>query len=480
MDKKITSNLLFQIVYQIILIAIPLVTTPYISRVFGPSLVGENSYSISVSNFFVIFAMLGITNYGSRKISQVKNNIERLNYEFSSILYTHLFLSATILVVYLIFTLCVVTSYQYLFFICFGYVVGALLDINWLFFGLEKFKTTISRNLIVKVFSVLLIFLFVKTKNDLWIYALILALSNAISNIYLWIILKKNVSFVKVPIKDVLSNLKPLLILFIPVIAVSIYRQMDKIMIGLLSNKTELGYYEQTEKIINIGVAIVTAIGVVMMPRCSSLYTDGKDEEAKQLIIFSNFISAFLSSALTFGLISISYSLSIVYLGNEFYPCSSMIILLSTTIIIMNYANVVRTHFLIPREKDNVYVISAVVGATINLILNIFLISSFGAIGAVVGTIAAEFVVAFVQCFWSRKDLPLLKMALEYIPFIIIGGIMVLVHFFVFTYRDVKYGWNTLFFEIIVGASVYLFLSVIYIFAFRREMVRNFIKAFKD
>lgn len=230
---------------------LPLFTSPYISRVLGAEGLGINSYYYSIANYFVLFAMLGIKNHGNRLISTVRNDKEKLNKEFSSLLILHIVASAFILIFYILFCLFFVESENRIYALIQGiYVIAAVFDINWLFFGLEQFKLTVTMSSIVKILTFASIFLFVRQKSDLWIYALIMALGNAISQSLVWLYLKRYVKIVKIKLNDMKEHIKPLLVLFIPVLAISIYKIMDKIMLGQITSKTEVGYYENAEKII--------------------------------------------------------------------------------------------------------------------------------------------------------------------------------------------------------------------------------------
>ena len=476
--SKLTTNVIFQTAYQIVSLIVPFITAPYISRIFNARLIGEQSYSVTVSNYFVMFAMLGIANLGARNIAKVKQDKKMIDYEFSRLFYCHLLISVFALLCYLIFLFVYKTDFKFLFVIGLIYVLNSVLDINWLFFGLEEFKITVTRNLVIKIISIISIFIFVKTSDDLWKYSLILALSNLISNVYLWLVLPRFVKFEKVSFHDVYGEIKPLLILFIPVIAVSIYRQMDKIMLAVLASTEQLGYYEQAEKIVNLGTQVMTSVGVVMMPRFTELYTRGEYEEAKKIINISNLVSGSFSCAISFGLISISDALAYVYLGEYYIPCGTLICMLAPVVMIMSYANIVRTHYLIPKAKDKPYVISAIIGACVNLVFNFICIPLFGAKGAILGTLLAEIVVGVIQCVYSRKDLPLIKMLLDYFPFIIIGVFMSTC--LRKLYDCYGYSIQTLLAGVALGVVIYVCFSAMYVFIFKKNTMDILIKSLKN
>ena len=164
------------------------------------------------------------------------------------------------------------------------YLISTCFDVTWFFYGMEKFKLTVTRNTIVRICTVILIFLFVKDSNGLVTYMLLMVLSSLIGQLLLIPFLRKEVKFVKPSIRDVTKHIKPNLILFIPVIAVSVYKMMDKIMLGNMADIKEVGYYEYAERIINIPLGIITALGTVMLPRVSNLLAKGREKEVENYI----------------------------------------------------------------------------------------------------------------------------------------------------------------------------------------------------
>lgn len=229
--KKVNKNFMYNMVYQILLYIIPFIVTPYISRVLGAENIGIYSYTYSIVTYFMLLTLLGINNYGTRNIARNHKNREKLSFTFSSIYYLQIIMGIIMLVIYNISIIFMDKAYTMLFLINNLFIISAILDINWLFFGLEEFKITTVRNGIIKIVSVILIFLLVKRKEDLWKYLLIMSGSLVISQLYLFLFIKRYVDFKKVKMKDITKHIKSVFVLFIPVIAYSVYRIMDKTMI---------------------------------------------------------------------------------------------------------------------------------------------------------------------------------------------------------------------------------------------------------
>lgn len=464
----VQKNFLYNVVYQILVILLPLVTAPYISRTLGATAVGIYSYTNSVAYYFLMVAMLGISNHGNRSIAAVRDDQKKLNHVFSSIF----------LLQFLTFTIVIIGYIIYIFFLCkdnkviaalqIFYVISGLFDISWLFFGLEKFKLTITRNILIKLVTVLCMFIFVHTPNDIWKYTLIMSMGILFSQMYLWTYVNKYVKFERVSVRNAFENMKPVVVLFVPVLAYSIYKVMDKIMLGNMSVYAEVGYYQNAEKIVNIPMGIITALGTVMLPRMSNIVAKGDSEKTEQYVRISIKLVTVLCSAIAFGLIGISDVLAPVYLGADFSACSSVIMLLSITVFFFAWANVVRTQYLIPCHYDRVYIISTVIGAALNLFINYALIPKLQSNGAAIGTIVAEFSVMFWQVFAVRKALPVWNYIVQYMPIMFSGVLMM------FVVRNVGLVMGntllTLVVQVGLGSVIYCSLLLVYFVISKDEL----------
>lgn len=422
--KSLQKNFLYNVLYQILLVILPLITAPYISRTLGATAVGVYSYTYSVAYYFLLIAMLGIGNHGNRSIAAVRDDRKKLNKTFSSIYSLQVITFSIAILAYAIYLVLFVKDNRLIVLLQLIYVTSGLFDIGWLFFGLEQFKLTVARNTLIKISTVVLMFVFVHKPSDLWKYTLIMSAGTLFSQAYLWLYVKKYVSFEKCSVKEITSNIKPVLILFIPVLAYSIYKVMDKIMLGNMSSYDQVGFYNNAEKIINIPMGIITALGTVMLPRMSNIVANGDKKRVDDYIRISAKLVTLLSSAIAFGLMGVSSVLAPVFFGDEFIACGKIIRLLSVTVFFIAWANVIRTQYLIPNKRDSIYLTSTMVGAILNLIINWMLIPKYQANGAAFGTIVAEFSVMLVQMVAVKNELPMRKYILSYSPILIIGLIM--------------------------------------------------------
>lgn len=475
--SNVKKNFAYQMIYEVLVLILPFVTSPYIARVIGAEGLGTYSYSSTVAYYFILFSLLGIKNYGNRAIAKSRNNPQELSETFSNIVAVHILVSLICLAVYIGYVLLFAKDKVYAAIQLF-YVLSGLFDISWFYFGIEYFKLTVTRNMVIKILNVIYVFVFVHSVDDLWKYCLIMALGNLISQLTLWVPLRRYVRIVRPQRSKMVVHIKPLLVLFIPAVAVSLYRYMDKIMVGAMSSKVQLGYYENAEKVINIPMTVIASFGTVMLPKMSNLAAgDNKEASLRYISLSMQFVMC-LAIGLSFGLASVGKIFAPVFWGDEFILSGTLIMGLSCTIPFISFANVIRTQFLIPNALDKQYLTSVIAGAIINLITNAMLITKLGAIGAMIGTIMAEAVVCIWQTVTVRKELPVIKYIRSFLVFIPAGIIM----FAIVSLIGDKMGRGviTLFVQVLLGASFYLCVSLVYLIKRKNEVVMKIVRRIRS
>ena len=455
------KNYIYNVIYQMLLLVIPLITTPYISRVIGAEGSGIYSYTYSIVQYFGIFAMLGLNNYGNRSVAKIRDDKDKLSRTFCSIYAMQLMTTVIMTIIYIGYIFFINDKYTTVAIMQIIYLISVALDINWFFFGMEKFKITVTRNIVIKIISTIMIFIFVRTRDDLYIYILILLLSSLISQLVLWKFLKKEIKFVKPKWEEIKVHFKPNVILFIPVIAVSIYKMMDKIMLGNMSNMTEVGLYEYAERIQNIPQGLITALGTVMLPKMSNLVARGEEEKAQGYINRSMEFILFASIPMALGIISIANDFVPLFLGEEYIKTGQLLQYLPITIVFISWAQVIRSQYLIPKEKDKTFIMAVCTGAITNFILNYILIPKYQALGAVFGTVAAEFVVMLYHILATIKEVDI-KQHIKYFINLFIKGIVMFVAIEIMG-RFIENVMIRIVLQVVIGIVIYVALNYKYI-----------------
>ena len=441
---------------------LPFVTSPYISRVLGAENLGIYSYTYSIVNVFVLFINLGIEKYGSRLVATVRDDREKLDEVFSQIFTFKLILGGIVITIFEI-VITIAFNYKLYFFIQGALLLSAMLDSNWFFFGIEKFKITVIRNFVFKIITVCNVFLFVKTENDLWLYVTIVSFGSAISQCAVLSFLKKYVTLRKVTIKGAFKHLKPSMILFVAVLANSAYTYVDKIMIGAMATMEELGFCENAYKVISFPMGVITSLGVVMLPRMSKLYNLNDEEKANSYIKTSMEVVLILSIGMMFGISAISKDFATWFWGMEFEKSGQIIAFISPIVVFMSISDVIRNQYLIPRNKDKEYTLAIIIGATVNFGLNALLIPRNGAIGAAIATVFSYLSIMLYQMYVTRNEIPYISFLKNVSCYLIAGIMMYMLVMYIGTILEVTVFWK-LIIQVSLGMIMYGILVVLILF----------------
>lgn len=425
---NILRNYIYNLSYQILIIITPIITVPYISRTIGANGIGEIAYTNSIVSYFVLIANLGLSLYGSRSISYTKDNENKRNEFFRDIVYIKLLTMIFSIILLSIFIN--LYSGNSLLLMAQGIQVLAVgLDISWYYIGLENFKSIATRNILVKLLAIILIFMFVKNENDIVLYALINAGSVFIGNLFLW----KNKLFTSLfkfnNIKLSLHYL-PVLSLFIPQVTTTAFVSINRIFLGNFSTYQQTGFFDNSDKIIRILLALITSIGTVFFPRIANAHSknDSKLVE-KYLSIAFNAISA-ISIPITIGMLIVSKTFSNLFFGSSFHGINIVLSILGIELIFMGWSSVIGQQYLVATNKVKGLTLSMVISLIFSIILAYFLIPSYGAIGASLVSVFGELLIAIVQVIYIRKFINLKSLFSEVWKILISGCLMyVLVNF---------------------------------------------------
>ncbi len=420
---KLIKNYLYNIGYQIFALIIPLITVPYISRILGSEGIGINAFTNSIISYFVLFGSIGINLYGNRTIAYVRDDKKQLSQNFWEIAFLRIIIISFSYIIFLVI-LSFIKKYQELYFYQSFLIVAAGLDISWFFMGIEDFKKTVLRNILVKLVSLAAIFMLVKNKNDLGIYILISGMSTLLGNLTLWSYLKRVIFKPNWKNLSIFKHLLPALTLFVPQIATQIYLILNKTMLGIMTDVQNVGYYENSDKLIKMVLAISTASGAVMLPRVANTFSTGNKDKVKSYVNKSfDFVSA-ISIPLSLGLSAIAPKFSTWFFGDEFITTGKLIPILSLVIIFIGWTTVMGTQYLLPTNQIKYFTFSVTVGACVNLLLNIPLIYFYGVFGAVLATVLSEISVTLIQVYFVGKTIERRLLFKEIWKYIAAGIIM--------------------------------------------------------
>ncbi|MBC5639015.1 flippase [Clostridium lentum] len=399
---SVKKNYLYNLLYQMTSVLLPVLTIPYVSRVLSADGIGINTVTYANTQYFILLGSLGISIYATKKIATIREKKDKLKktfWEIFSIQFTGCILA------YMVFALTLGQSHKYgVFYMLQGfYILAAAVDISWYFLGIENFKNASLRSFFAKIISVILIFIFVKTRDDLWKYILINAGTMFVGQLIMWFYVGKDMLKVKEIGKlKIAMHIMPILALFVPQIATQVYTVLDKTMIDLFKGAVEAGYYDQSQKIVRILLSVVTSLGIVMLPRIANLFSKDDLNEVKKSLRKAFVVISFLSIPITFGLIGISDKFVPILFGNEFLSVIPLTKISPVLVIIIGLGNVFGTQYLLAIGKNKEYTASVCIGALVNFCFNLLLIPRFAAMGAVIATVSAELSIALIQFWFAR------------------------------------------------------------------------------
>lgn len=454
---KVVKNYLWNVSYQIFVILVPMITLPYISRVLGPRGVGINSYTNSIAQYFVLCGLVGTTLYGSRQVAFQRDYKNRASQSFWEIM---IFRTTTILLslgAYCIFIVCF-GGYKYYLFLQGILIIANLFDVSWFFMGQENFKVTVLRNITVKVVTLMLIFVFVRSRSDTGMYIIIVALSTLLGNITLFRYLKNYIKQPDWKHINVRQHFAPSFALFIPQIAVSLYVVLNKTMLGQFVGVNYAGFYDSSDKILRIILAVVTGTGTVLLPHIANQFANGQIQKLRDTFKISLDFVQLISIPMTFGLAAISNKFVLLFLGSNFKEVGNLLFIECIAGLFIALDTAIGQQYLLPTNRNKEYTKSVIFGSVVNVILNVPLIVLFQASGAMLSTVISEIAVTCMMLWQIRTQFSVAKLFEDTYKFLLAGIIMFVVVKLLDNFLGMS--WIAVLTEIMVGALIYFLTSI--------------------
>lgn len=404
MDKKVIENYIYNLIYQILTIVTPLLTSPYISRVLHSDGVGIYSYTSSIAMTFSLFAALGVNSYGQREIAARQENAKNRSTVFWELFFLRVITTLVVGAVYL--GMCALYEEYSVYLLQNFFIIAAVMfDISWYYQGMEDFKVVVFRNILVRMAAIVCIFLMVKDASDLGLYILINSTAAFASNLFFLFRLNKTLVPVKARELKLTRHWKGVIQFFIPLVAVQIYSQVDKIMLGSIAgSNSENGYYEQARKITNLVVVLITSLNTVLFSRMSNLFAHQRKNEMTEIYKASFRITLLLMVPIVVGLFLIADQFVIWFFGVEFAKVAMLIKLSCLLVAFMCVGNFVGMQYLSPTGGQNKMTAVYVTAACLNVVLNALMIPQMLSAGAMIASVAAEACSCFLQVWLLKKS----------------------------------------------------------------------------
>lgn len=455
--KKTFNNFLYQSLFQLMKILLPMITIPIVSNALGPEGIGVYNYTNSIAQYFVLIAGLGVGVYGNREISIVSDNKDKLSRKFWELFSMSFVVSMVSLLLYLIFVS--FSDNRFFFYLQSLIIVAAVFDISWFFMGIEDFKKSSLSSLAAQLFSFFGIVLFVKEPSDLWIYILLQSLNVLTSQGIMWVFIRHKVNFVRVRFSDMLKHFFPAFQYFIPKIAIVLYTNLNKTLLGWMDSPSAVGYYSNTLTVNGILVTLITTLDLVLLPRLSNLASKGGSKEIVKTMKKTVNIQLFFTIPMMFGLILITPKFVPWFFGDKFLLLTKTIPMVAPLVIVIPLGMAVGRQFLIPMNRIGVYNLAVIVGALVSIVTNLILIPRVGLYGAIIATLLAELFVTITRFSAFVKETKFRLSFMELLTYVVSGGIMYVSVYYATS--NLSAGIKTTLIQGVSGVAVYFILTTL-------------------
>jgi polysaccharide biosynthesis protein len=425
---KVLKNYSYNLLYQLLAIILPFITTPYVTRVFTSSDLGTYGYYSSIVGYFLLAASLGINTYATKEISGHTLDRSKVFWE----IYTIQWITSGIsLLLYILVCWLVPGMNNPVAYILGISLISKGLDISWLFQGVEDFKKLTIRNMLVRILGVISIFLFVRQESDLYLYVFLITFYELLGQLSMWFPARVWIHKPKITISEVNRHLLPVVTLFLPQIAISLYTILDRTLLGLYASTRDVGLYEQASKLITILLTIVTSLGSVMLPRVSHLIALKQYKAVLKLYEFSFLVYNMIIFPVIAGMLIVNDNFIQFFLGSEFQDAKYAIMIMVWNMFFIGWTNIIGIQILIPHNKHKQFMVSTTIPAFFSIACNLVLIPYLGYIGAAITSVLTESVVWFIQLYYARdimKELTIIPHVIKVaLATAVMSGILLLI-----------------------------------------------------
>ena len=457
-NKSLLSNILASGIFQLLFLITPVITTPYVTRIFSPSEIGLYGVSYSVIILLVQIAQFGLPIYGIRAVAQSENK-SKVFFELLSIQFL---LCIFVFFLFNLFNFLFIDK-KWVYFLQSFLILIAVFDVSWFFIGIEEIKKNILRNALSKIVSIVLIFIFVKTAEDLYIYILINILGNLLGNLTMVLQLSKYISWEKNNFRIKKEHVQASFGLLIPQSVDSAKNTISRLIITLLTSYEQVGLYDQGLKVIVMLNGIISSMGGAITPRMAYLVSIKDHNKINNMI--KNYLLAIyiFSLILTAGLLSTAPSFSTLFFGKEYGDVVIIIQIASLSILFSSISFFLGKCVLIPFSEDKTYRNLAMYSAIIMIVTTFIFVPVYGSKGAAIAFVLTSIFLSVSSLLKLKKIVQIKKQ----IKNIFVTLILINVSYYFVLLLESNFTFTNAFFEFLfsgcLSASLSAILSVLLI-----------------
>lgn len=472
-SPSLAKNVFYNFVYTSLNLLFPLITAPYVSRVLGASNLGLVNFATVIINWFVLFSTFGTTTYGIREVAKFRHERPKLNKFFSEIIVIKSILTLSVTILYFILVLQIDHFYIELplYLIMSLNLIFNMFQIDWLFQGMENYRYITIRNLVIKILSLICIFLFIRNPSDYVLYGLISVIATGLNGIFNFMYSKRIVDFQLKGINPT-KHLRKLLVFFFNTLIINIYTSLDQVFLGFFVDSKSVAFINRSKMIINLGISLSTAITNVLLSRASYNYEKDKRKYYDILKQTPRYI-LWVTVPITFGCIYFAPNIMYILGGSEFLDATMLLRILSITMLLAPLATYLSNQVLIVSGNEKLGMYCSILTSFLSLAINAILIPKYGALGASITQLISENISLWTRYFLAKHKLRLNEVSFNnksINSFFIAGFIMILfVHLIVSNIQDYLVSFLA---GIVSGVLIYILVLIL----FKEEITARFLK----
>lgn len=414
---NVKKNIIFNVLKTVFSVAYPVLTFTYVARIISVESLGMITFAKSIASYFILVATLGVNYYGIREAARVRNNKEKLSRLFWEVFSINLVSSIGSLTIMLICVFQVESfeSYKFLLLLNSCSIILGGLSCEWVISAKEEYRFISLRSMGIQLFCIIAMFIMIRQEIDYWKYSVILVLSGYGSTVfnYFYIIKNRLVEWISPSEWNWKRHLKPIFILFAMYLSIELYTVLDTTMLGFIKGDRSVGLYSAAIKVPRLINSLITAVGVVLVPRLSYYYEENNDK-FYQLINIALKIVIFLSIPCAIGVFMLPEGIIALLCGSQYNDAIVTTKILSLLTLIIPISVLFNNQIFIPMRKEKYVLYSTMIGALVNICFNIIMIPKFAENGAAIASVIAEFFVMCICLFYVRKKLGKLNLYKTY------------------------------------------------------------------
>lgn len=425
---SVKTNVLLNMINTVTSLLFPIVTFPYAARVLQPEGIGIINFQNSIVNYIVLLTSLGIPLYAVKEIAQCRDNkAQRDKTTLEILILSTILCTAGYILVWILGNFVPqIHANLTIFYILSLNILFTAIGVNWFYQGIEDFKFITIRGIIMRAICAVALFLFVKTADDLVIYSIIIV-GGTVGNYGInFVHLRKHLSLRTIEWRNLrlLRHIRPTLEVFVLNVIISLYIYLNSVMLGFMAGDEAVGYFTAGTRLPQIGLTIVASIGTVLLPRCSSLIAQGDTKQFADIISKSIQFTLALSLPIIVGMSVLAIPIIDIFCGPDYTPSIPVLLFNAPIIVAIGLTNIFGIQILYPMSKTKIVIWSVSAGAITNLALNLWLIPAYGATGAAIATLFAEFAVLAVQFIMGKPYFPFRISRVNWVAYLIPSAVM--------------------------------------------------------